>query len=71
MKLIFTEYSWPETIVSNNRPCYSAETIIKLMTDYSVNHVTSSPHYPQLNGLTEKYVQIVKNPFYKQEYNRD
>ena len=35
------------------------------MTDYSVNHITSSAHYLQSNGLTEKYVQIVKNLFYK------
>ena len=65
MKLIFSEYSWPETIVSDNGPCYSAETFTKLMTDYSVNHVTSSPHYPQSYGLAETYVQIVKNLFYK------
>ena len=25
MKLIFLEYSWPETTVSDNRPCYSAD----------------------------------------------
>ena len=24
MKLIFLEYGWPETIVSDNGPCYSA-----------------------------------------------
>ena len=35
------------------------------MTDYSVNHITSSPHYPLSNDLAEKYVQIVKNLFYK------
>ena len=65
MKLIFSEYGWPETIVSDNGPCYSAETFTKLMTDYTVNHITSSPHYPQFNGLAQKYVQIVKNLFYK------
>ena len=65
MKIIFSEYGWPETIVSDNGPCYSAETFTKLMTDYSVNHTTSSLHYPQSNGLAEKYAQIVKNLFYK------
>ena len=65
MKLIFSEYGWPETIVSDNGPCYSAETFTKLVTDYSVNHITSSPHYPQSSCLAEKYVQIVKNLFHK------
>ena len=65
MKLIFSEYGWPDNIVSVNGPCYSAETFTKLIADYSVNHITSSPHYPQSNGLIEKYVQIVKNLFYK------
>ena len=61
MQVIISEYGWPETIVSDNGPCYSAKTFIKLMTDYSVNHITSSPHFPQSNGLAEKYVQIVKS----------
>ena len=65
MKLVFSEYGWPETIISDNGPCYSAETFTKLMKDYSINNTTSSSHYPQSNGLAEKYIQIVKNIFYK------
>ena len=35
------------------------------MKEFQVNHITSLPHYPQANGLAEKYVQIIKNLFYK------
>ena len=64
-KQIFSEYGWPETLISDNGPCYASKTFKKLMTEHNVNHTTSSPHYPQSNGLAEKYVQIVKNLFHK------
>ena len=65
IKLIFSEYGWPDTLVSDSRPCYTAEVFSNLMQEYSFNHITSSPHYPSSNGLAEKFVQIVKNLFYK------
>ena len=64
-RLIFSEYGWPDTLVSDNGLCYAAETFTSLMKEYAVNHTTSSPHYPQSNRLAEKFVQIVKNLFYK------
>ena len=64
-KLIFSEYGWPETLISDNGPCYTSEAFTSLMKVYSVNHITSSPHYPQSNGLAEKIFQIVKSLFYK------
>ena len=64
-RLIFSEYSWLDTLVSDNEPCYVAEVFTNLMKEYAVNHITSSPHYPQSNGLAEKFVHIVKNLFYK------
>ena len=64
-KSIFSEYGWPDTLVSDNGPCYTAEMFTNLMKEYPVNHITSSPHYPQSNGLAEKFVQIIKNLFYK------
>ena len=65
IKQIFAEYGWPDTLVSDNGPCYTSETFKGLMEEYQVNHITSSPHYPQSNGLAEKYIQIVKNLFHK------
>ena len=41
-----------------------------MMTEYCVNHITSSPHYPQSNGLAKKFVQIVKNFFHKAKEER-
>ena len=64
-RLIFSEYGWPDTLVSDSGPCYAAKTFTSLMKEYAVNHITSPPHYPQSNGLAEKFVQIVKNVFYK------
>ena len=64
-KQIFPQYGWPETLISDNGPCYTADAFISEMNAYHVNHITSSPHYPQSNGLTKKYVQIVKSLFYK------
>ena len=62
---VFGEYRWPDTLLTDNGPCYASHEFKQLMLDMSVNHITSSPHYPQSNGLAEKYVQIVKNLFIK------
>ena len=64
-KLIFSEYGWPDTLVSDNGPCYASEAITRIMQEYNVNHITSLPHYPQSNDLAERFVQIVKNLFHK------
>ena len=64
-KLICSEYGWPETLVSDNGPCYTSKVFTNLMREYNANHITISPHYPQSNELAEKYVQLVKNLFYK------
>ena len=53
-KSIFSEYGWPDTLVSDNGPCYTAEAFSNLMKEYAVNHITSSPHYPQSNETSGK-----------------
>ena len=55
-KQVFSEYGWPETLISDNGPCYTADAFTSVMNAYHVNHITSSPHNQQSNGLAEKYV---------------
>ena len=43
-KLIFLEHGWPETLTSDNSPCYTSDIFTSVMKAYSVNHITSSPH---------------------------
>ena len=64
-KCIFSEYGWPDTLVSDNGPCYASEAFTKIMQEYNLNHITSSSHYPQSNDLAEKFVWVVKNLFHK------
>ena len=45
--------------------CYTSQALTSVIQVFSINHITSSPHYPQSNGLAEKYVQIVKCLFKK------
>ena len=60
-KQIFSEYEWPETLISDNSSCYTSQAFTGVMQSYSVNQITSSPHYLQCNSPAEKCVQIVKS----------
>ena len=59
-ELVFSEYGWHNTLISDNDLCYTSQIFTSVMQVFNVNHITSSPHYPQPNGLAEKYVQILK-----------
>ena len=64
-KIVFSEYGWPDTLISDNGPCYTLQAFTSVMQAFSVNHITSSLHYPQSNRLAEKTAQIVKCLFNK------
>ena len=64
-KQIFPDYGWPESLISDNGPSYTADAFTNVMNAYHVNHITNSPYYPQSNGIAEKYICFVKSLFYK------
>ena len=57
----FSEFGKPQVFRSDNGPCYSSQEFRFFMQNWSIEHRTSSPHYPQSNGLAESMVKVSKN----------
>ena len=60
ISMIFTEFGRPFVLRSDNGPCYASKDFKQLMEQFQVEHITSSPHYPQSNGFAESQVKIAK-----------
>ena len=63
--MIFSEFGKPQIFRSDNGPCYSSQEFRFFMQNWLIEHRTSSPHYPQSNGLAESMVKVSKNPIEK------
>ena len=61
LKSIFSRHGIPRSLVTDNGPQYVSEQFKKFETAYQFEHITSSPRYPQANGMAERGVGIVKN----------
>ena len=57
---IFTEFSKPYFVRSNNGPCYASKEFKELMELSQEQHVTSSPHFSQSNGFAEEMAKLAK-----------
>ena len=58
---IFTEFGNPFMLRSDNGPCYASEKFKFYLQKLKIDHLTSSPHYTQSNGLAEAMVKVTKN----------
>ncbi|KAJ8886646.1 hypothetical protein PR048_012858 [Dryococelus australis] len=59
-KTIMARYGIPETLYSDNGPQFSSREFKEFARLGDINHKSSSPGYPQSNGLAEHHVQSIK-----------
>ena len=57
----FSRYGIPDLLITDNAPQFACDEFRLFTNEYSIQHRTSSPLYPQSNGMAEKAVQTVKN----------
>jgi len=60
LKAIFSLHGIPTVFRSDNGPQFVSTDIKHFTESYSFTQITSSPKYPQSNGLVERMVQTVK-----------
>ena len=59
-KRIFSRFGVPSRIRTDNGPCFDSSLMKTFSDEWGFLHNTSSPRYPQSNGLAERAVGIVK-----------
>ena len=66
---MFSEHRIPEILHSDNGPQYASAQFADFCTSWGITHVTSSPHYPQSNGVAKSCVKSVKHVLQHAKYS--
>ena len=67
LKSMFSRHGIPDLLHSDNGPQFSSEELNQFAKSYDFELSTSSPYYPQGNGLVERMVKTIKSLFNKSE----
>ena len=61
LKRHFARHGIPDEVISDNGPQFTAEVFKEFDDKWMFQHITSSPYFPQSNGLVENSVKTAKN----------
>ena len=67
LRTIFAKFGLPETVVTDNGPCFVSIEFEEFLRNNGVRHITVHPYHPASNGLAERAVQIVKKGLKKEQ----
>jgi hypothetical protein len=71
LKSLYARHGIPDCVVCDNVP-FSSKYFMEFAREWNFNVITSSPHYPQSNGMAERTIQTVKTLLKKAHMeNRD
>ena len=62
---IFSRFGVPDTLVTDNGPCFASSEFAKFADQRNFYYVTSSLRYPQSNGKAENAVRTIERLFTK------
>lgn len=57
---MFARHGIPDQVVADNMP-FSSKSFRQFTRDWGFAVCTSSPRYPQSNGMSERAIQTIKN----------
>ena len=60
IEVTFARFGLPDTIVSDNGPCFVSEEFKQYLQQNGIKQITSAPYHPATNGLAERAIQVVK-----------
>ena len=61
LKSIFARYGIPKILYTDGGSQYKNQNFLLFSKQWDFEHRVSSAHYPQSNGMAERYVQTIKN----------
>ncbi|UYV81900.1 hypothetical protein LAZ67_21000072, partial [Cordylochernes scorpioides] len=65
LKEVFARCGVPEIMMTDNGPPFQSTEMMEFAKEWNVTHTTSSPRFPQSNGMIERTIQTLKSTIIK------
>ena len=67
LKDVFSDFGIPETIISDNGPCYKSQEFKNFCARFEINHIAGASYNHQANSIAEHMIQTIKQLMVKNQ----